>query len=709
MNEIHHAGERGGARGSRAFRPPQPTGGRDQRKASQLRRLFIGALALLASAGRVTPALAATGAGALARPAGSKPCTGGILNSQYWKVQAGDTITVQITGAKDAKPSSGTTVPVLIQSDLSLLGNVTVPGTLIGTPGTTRATVTFTWPYSMGPSCGTSHISYWGGPAAGFIYTNSALINGSKTTPAGWAIVDPACNLVRTNPQTGRCYPPLSSVQCPLQQGLVDCASGTSKYESFGFSPGGIVGGQPPYTVTASATNGVTLAPAGGYTGITLSSDDLGFSGTFPAGQTTVTITVTDAVGASVQCSFGVTIDHPTVTVANAMVCAGSSTTLTAQPAGGSGPYRFSWAGPGGFTATGQTISVSVAGQYTVTVTDSNGCKGQGSGTLTVNQPPVASISGLTNVSCNGGSDGSATVMVTGGTSPYTVTDGTTTQTSVGPFTFSNLAAKSYTYTVTDANNCTGSTSVTITQPTAPLTVSIGGLTNVCVGSNESATAAASGGTAPYSYSWDTTPVQTSATATGLSAGNTYTVTATDANHCTATATVMVPAPMDMRLDTLPIADCYGGNTYVYVHVNGGTPPFTFTDGTSSQTRTSAPSDIQYTETAGTYTFTVTDANGCMVSKSVTISQPPPFTVGITGHTNVSAYGGSDGSATAAASGAASGSVGVSYSWTGPNSFTVSGPTANNLSAGNYTVTATDYCGNQATAMVTITEPPPPP
>jgi hypothetical protein len=151
VNNSHQARAGGGA--PPAARQPQPFGGRKKRRASHLKGLILGALALLGAAGFGTPARAATGAGALARPAGSQHCTGGSLNSQFWTVQAGDTVTAQITGARDARPTSGATVPVLIASDLSLLGNVTVNGTLSGT------TITFTWPYSMGPSCGTAHVA----------------------------------------------------------------------------------------------------------------------------------------------------------------------------------------------------------------------------------------------------------------------------------------------------------------------------------------------------------------------------------------------------------------------------------------------------------------------------------------------------------------------------------------------------------------------
>jgi hypothetical protein len=567
----------------------------------------------------------------------------------------------------------------------------------------------------------------------------------------------------------------LSGVQCPLPAGLLDCASSASKLESFSFSPGGIIGGQPPYTVTASATNGVTLAPAGGYPGITLSSNALGFSGTFPVGQTPVTLTVTDAVGAATACSFLVLIDHLTVTVADAATCAGSATTLTAQPAGGSGTYSYAWSGPNSFTASTPTISVSGAGQYTVTVTDSSGCTASGSGMLTVNQPPLvtvntasicagsattltaspsggttpysyawsngastasitvspsstttytvmvtdkngcqnqaasmvrvnpgptASIGAQTNVACSGGSNGSATVLVTGGQAPYTVSDGTTSQTGTASqtaFTFSNLAANTYQYTVTDANGCTATAPVTITQPTA-LTVSA---TLDCSG-NVSATI--SGGTPPYSWSWTpngwTTPYSTGVGATATIGSFPrqnmlyLTLTATDANGCTVRARVDVLI-LGLGFRVYQPISCSGGTGKVEVFTGGGTPPYTVTDGTTTQSNFVK---FLFDEKAGTHTFTVTDANGCTATRTVTITEPDPLTVATT-QTDASAPSGSDGSATATAAG---GTGPYSYAWTGPNSFSASGATISNLAAGTYTVTVTDAHGCQTSAQVTI-------
>ncbi|WP_084403469.1 SprB repeat-containing protein, partial [Epilithonimonas caeni] len=146
-------------------------------------------------------------------------------------------------------------------------------------------------------------------------------------------------------------------------------------------------------------------------------------------------------------------------------------------------------------------------------------------GSLTLN------AAAQTNVSCNGGSNGSATVGVTGGTTPYTYSwspSGGTAATATG------LAAGTYTVTVKDATNATKTQSFTITEPTALVATAVSQTNVACNGAaTGAATVSASGGTPGYTYSWSPSG-GTAATATGLAAG-TYTVTITDGNACQTT------------------------------------------------------------------------------------------------------------------------------------------------------------------------------
>lgn len=152
--------------------------------------------------------------------------------------------------------------------------------------------------------------------------------------------------------------------------------------------------------------------------------------------------------------------------ITNVSCNGGSNGTATAMPSGGVAPYTYSWAPTGGTAATASGL---IAGAYTVTVTDSTAATEQRSFTIT--QPSPFSVgTSQTNVSSNGGSNGSATVTVSGGTPSYTYSWSPSGGTAA---TASGLSAGGYTVTVTDANSCQTTRSFTITQPPvgAPATV----------------------------------------------------------------------------------------------------------------------------------------------------------------------------------------------------------------------------------------------
>jgi len=170
------------------------------------------------------------------------------------------------------------------------------------------------------------------------------------------------------------------------------------------------------------------------------------------------------------------------------------------------------------------------------------------SGTVTATSgciAPTLTLTG-TNVSCNGGSNGAITLTTSGGSSPFTYhwSNGATTQ------NISNLAANTYTVTVTATGGCSATASEAVSQPTA-LSASTSVTSTSCTASG-TATVTASGGTSPYTYSWSTNPVQTAATATALSSAA-YIVTVSDHNLCktTATATVVIQSPTGLNATTI--------------------------------------------------------------------------------------------------------------------------------------------------------------
>lgn len=301
---------------------------------------------------------------------------------------------------------------------------------------------------------------------------------------------------------------------------------------------------------------------------------------------------------------------------------------------------------------------------------------------------------------CFGNSTGSATLNTSGGASPYTYTWSTSPAQTGSVAT--NLSAGNYTATIKDANNCSTTATVNITQPLAPLTSSISNIINVaCFGnSTGGATVSTSGGTAPYTYTWNTTPVQTNSVAANLPAGN-YNVTVKDANNCTINVPVTITQPatnVSAVISSQSNVSCFSGNNgSASVLASGGVPAYTYSwNSVPSQTTATAVN-----LTAGTYTVIVKDANNCSFSIQTTITQPSaPLSVNISSQSNVLCFGNNTGSATSSANG---GTSPYNYSWsTNP---VQTNATATGLGAGIYTVNVTDSKNCTANTTVSITQP----
>ncbi|MGR3810203.1 beta strand repeat-containing protein [Jiulongibacter sp. NS-SX5] len=413
----------------------------------------------------------------------------------------------------------------------------------------------------------------------------------------------------------------------------------------------------------------------------------------------TYSVTVTDANSCTATAS--VTITEPTALIASI----NSSSNLTCNQSGdgaidlevtggtvGSG-YTYSWSN----SATTQDLSSLAAGTYSVTVTDANSCTATASVTITEPTALVASINGSTNLTCNQSGDGAVDLQVTGGTvgSGYTYSwsNSATSQ------DLSSLAAGTYSVTVTDANSCTATASVTITEPTA-LVASISGSTNLtCNQSGDGAiTLQVSGGTvgSGYTYSWSN-----SASTKDLSslAAGTYSVTVTDANSCTATASVTITEPTALiaSINSSSNLTCnQSGDGAIDLEVTGGTVGSGYTYSWSNSASTQDLSSLA----AGTYSVTVTDANSCTATASVTITEPTALVASINGSTNLTCNQSGDGAVDLQVTGGTVGS-GYTYSWS--NSAT--SQDLSSLAAGTYSVTVTDANSCTATASVTITEP----
>ncbi|MCV9934498.1 T9SS type A sorting domain-containing protein [Flavobacterium sp. LS1R47] len=305
------------------------------------------------------------------------------------------------------------------------------------------------------------------------------------------------------------------------------------------------------------------------------------------------------------------------------ILCAGTNTgSASVIPSGGIGSYTYSWFPSGG---TGSIATNLSAGTYTVTVRDGILCEATKTFTIIETTTPISITPTQTNVSCFGGSNGSATVGVTGGSGLGTYTyswspSGGTAATASG------LTAGAYTVTVTDENFCSKQQVVNI-LPATEIITSVTTQNNVSCfgGSNGSATIGATGGTGTYTYSWSPSG-GTAATASGLTAG-TYTVTVTDGNFCSKQQVVnILPATEIIITPTQVNVTCNGGaNGSATATVTGGAGGYTYTWSPSGGNAATASG-----LTIGTYTVTVTDANTCTKTEEFTITEPVASILSIT-------------------------------------------------------------------------------
>jgi|WetSurSiteA1Bulk_404760.scaffolds.fasta_scaffold01249_4 gliding motility-associated-like protein len=421
-----------------------------------------------------------------------------------------------------------------------------------------------------------------------------------------------------------------------------------------------------------------------------------GIFGSLTAGMYIITIRDVNLCLFSLQ----ITITEPSVPLTGTIIvtninCFGESTgACDLTVAGGTSPLTYLWNNG----AVTEDINNLLSGNYSVTVTDSFGCTAIVN--ALVDQPAAAltgNITSQTNVSAYGGNDGSVTISGSGGTQPYQYNlDGGSYQSSG---TFSSLSAGNYIIGIRDINMCTSSIAVIITQPWIPLTANITAHNDVlCHGSeNGSVTIAGWGGTLPYEYSIDGGAFQPSGTFNFLGAG-TYTVTVRDValDIFNIIFTITEPDVLDVAVSGEDV-HCYGGSTgSVTAIATGGTGPYTYEWNSVPVQLT--PTAINLT--AGTYSVTVTDENGCTSTNDVTISQPAvDMTISIT-HEDILCAGGNTGSATAVVTG---GLAPYTYLWNSNPEQTKD--VATDLTAGTYNVTVTDSYGCIRTSSVSITEP----
>ncbi len=538
--------------------------------------------------------------------------------------------------------------------------------------------------------------------------------------------------------------------------------------------------GAPTVVVTDETCLGdsdgtITVTPNGGtapYTydiaGPVNQSNGTGIFTNLPPGNYTVTVTDNAActVNVNVVVNPGanccpMTVDPITWTNVD---CNGACNgTATANQTGGMGVLAYVWydAGMVPIGQTTQTATGLCAGTYNVEITDATPCTVTAQ--VVITEPAALALTpSNTNVTCNGGCDGTATVDPAGGVSPYSYNwldaglapIGQTTQTATG------LCAGTYNVDVTDANNCTTQIQIVVTEPTAVTftTATTDATCGVCDGT---ITINANGGIGGYQYSCDGGMTWQASNVCVNMCSATHNIVVEDASGCQATGTATVNPLAGPTVDSTNFTDplCNGAcdgaitiyatgavgysidngvtfvanNTFtnlcagtynvvvdngsacfdydqvtltdppvlsysaaitnllcyqdsvgvgqINITATGGTAPYDYNIGYGVQT-----SNVFNDVGANTYTITVTDANGCVVTGVETVTEPPLLTMAFSAFDAICA-GACDGYAITIPGG---GTSPYNFAWVGSNS---TSPTANNLCAGLYSLTITDANG----------------
>ncbi len=400
-------------------------------------------------------------------------------------------------------------------------------------------------------------------------------------------------------------------------------------------------------------------------------------------------VTVTDANGCETVCLVNINTTTGLaceITSSTDVSCNGAADgEVTVLASGGTMPFTYTWSNG----ADTPTISDLSGGTYTVTITDAAGCTSVCSSEVAEATALICDLTKDQDITCNGLTDGGASVSASGGTPGYTYawSSGETTAAAT------MLVAGMNGVTVTDADGCTTECTVEIIEP-AVITCSIDDFTNpLCAGeSTGTITVSAAGGTGALTYSLDGGAAQSSGVFSSVAAGA-HTIVVTDENGCTTSCSQTLTDPQNLTCTAIEIqsASCDMSDGQASVTGMGGTGMYTYLWDNTETTATAIALS------AGSHSVTVTDANGCTTSCLVNISTTTGLTCEITSSTNVSCFGAGDGAVTVEAMG---GTLPLIYAWSNGGDM----PTISNLSGGTYTVTITDAAGCSVICSSDVTE-----
>jgi gliding motility-associated-like protein len=455
--------------------------------------------------------------------------------------------------------------------------------------------------------------------------------------------------------------------------------------------------------ISLAATGGIGYAWSSGGTSLgTNATISISTPGTY-------TVTATGANGCTATAATTITQNNqaPTVSIAasanGVLTCSATSITLTGSSSTGTGTAT--WlngstvlsTGPISGTGNVANYNVSAPGTYTLNILEANGCLGTANYIVTQNTTvPVAAITNNSNTTALTCTQTTISLTGTGGAS-YSWSNGTGSVGSTAAYSPSSPGT--YTLTVTGSNGCIDTEQIIITQNTTAPTASVSnntGATQLTCSLTSISLTASGGGT--YSWSNGTTVVGTAANLTVTTPG-TYTVTVTSAtNGCTATSAVVItqnitaPAAAISSLPSPAVLTCT--TTSIALTASGGGSYSWISTGTNLGTQ----ANISVT-TPGTYSVTVTGANGCSSTVSSIVTQNIAAPVaGILNNSNTTVLTCAQTSISVTANG------GATYSWSNGSATLGSAAALTITSPGTYTVSATAANGCIDTEVITITQ-----
>ncbi|MCB0608241.1 MAG: SprB repeat-containing protein, partial [Lewinella sp.] len=533
-------------------------------------------------------------------------------------------------------------------------------------------------------------------PTPGNQLTNTTVSPGSNTTYYAFANGGAGCQDVLPIPVTVLAAPVAAN---PGNQAMCDTGTGFAVFNLSALNP--VVANGQSVTVSWYSNAGATVA---------ISNPDA-----YSTAGGLVYAAVSNGQCTSLPVAVSLVVNpNPVATVANTVdpdCTVGNNGAISIAVNGGSSPYIFDW-DPDALDGEQNPTGLE-PGDYTVTVTDQNGCSDMTAATLSAASGIELACGETQQASSPGASDGEAIVIVTGGVPPFQLSwsgpvSGSQTLANNDPFFITGLPVGEYSIVLTDSQGCETTCEFSMSSFGCNILLDIAGTDPTCPGGNNgSISLDVQNASGAVSFDWDVDSLDGTEDPAGLQAG-TYNLTVTDETGCEATASVTLNDPPALVVNCGQNSPASGINTAdgsALIGFGGGTPPyaFNFTGPTpiSTTASTASAGTVFPGLLPGDYVLTFTDANGCSTTCNFTINGPGCFVQVTADPTDPTCAGANDGSIELTV---INSSGNLTFDWNVNALDGQQNPTG--LAPGAYSVTVTDANNCTAETTINLTDPP---